>query len=287
MLRDATHLPFNGESLEGRYLPAHQNDLTPPTERHGYWLLIQDQALLLQDGDGAARLPHGPLPGALNGGVSDVVFLGTYLGEPCWAAAVAPGAPVPSDLRSESVVPQRTQLRDDLLSLGGLALQATGWEAASRHCPRCGERTAAIARERGKKCPHCQYEHYPHLHPAVIVLIRDGERVLLTRKSFWVQGRYGLVAGFVDVGESLEAAVRREVAEEVGVEVRDIRYIASQYWPFPSQLMIGFTAAYAGGELRVDRTEIEDARWFSVHALPNLPPPLSIARFLLDRYARP
>jgi NAD+ diphosphatase len=288
MLADVTHLPFNRESLEGRFVPAHHDGAEVPAEQCGYWLLVQDQALLLCDGGEApGRLPHGPVPAELEGRASDVIFLGTYLGEPIWAATVAPEVAVPPGMRSESVIPQRTHLTADLLSLGGLALQAMGWEAASRHCPRCGEQTAAIAGERGKRCPRCGYEHYPHLHPAVIVLIRDGERVLLTRKSFWVKGRYGLVAGFVDIGESLEAAVRREIQEEVGVEVRDIRYVASQYWPFPSQLMIGFAAAYAGGEVRVDTTELEDARWFSVHALPDLPPKYSIARFILDRHARP
>jgi NAD+ diphosphatase len=287
MLLDSSHLPFNRESLEGRYLPAHQNGLTPPAEGHGYWLLVQEQALLLGDGDGAGGLPHGTLPAELEGKTTDTVYLGTYLGEPCWAASVGPEVPLPPGYRNESVVPQRTNLADDLLSLGGLALQATGWEAASRHCPRCGERTTGISGERGKRCPRCSYEHYPHLHPAIIVLVRDEDRVLLTRKSFWVKGRYGLVAGFVDVGESLEGAVQREIKEEVGVEVCDIRYIASQYWPFPSQLMIGFTARYAGGEVRVDTKEIEDARWFSIHDLPNLPPRLSIARFILDHYAQP
>jgi NAD+ diphosphatase len=121
----------------------------------------------------------------------------------------------------------------------------------------------------------------------VIVLIKDGERILLTRKSFWAKGRYGLVAGFVDIGESFEAAVQREIREEVGVEVTDIRYVASQYWPFPSQLMVGFVATYDGGELRVDHTELEDARWFPLRELPDLPGKHSIARFILDHYARP
>jgi NAD+ diphosphatase len=283
----ATHLPFNRESLEGRFLPAHHNGLEVPSDRRGYWLLVQDQTLVLAGGDGpTGSLPRAPLATDLDAGLQDAVFLGTYLGEPCWAASLGTEVRLPAGFQGESIVPQRTRLTDDLLSLGGLALHATGWEAASRHCPRCGERTTSIAGERGKRCPRCNYEHYPHLHPAVIVLVQDGERVLLTRKSFWVKGRYGLVAGFVDIGESLEGTVQREVQEEVGVAVKEIRYVASQYWPFPSQLMVGFTAAYAGGEVRVDTAELEDARWFSVHDLPNLPPRLSIARFILDHYAR-
>ncbi len=279
------HLPFNRDSLRGRFVPGKRTP--PPAERSGYWFLVQKEALLLPAGEGRPALPRGPLPAGLEGDIHAVVFMGTYEGQACWAAAVAPEAAVPGDFRRESIVPRETRLADDLLSLGGIALQALHWERMSRHCPCCGKRSEAIAGEWGRRCPACHAEHYPSLHPAVIVLVRDGERVALTRKSFWPKNRYGLVAGFVDPGESLEEAVRREVREEVGVEIADIRYVASQYWPFPSQLMIGFTARYAGGEFRVDREELEDARWFPVQALPDLPPKLSIARYILDHYAVP
>ncbi len=102
--------------------------------------------------------------------------------------------------------------------------------------------------------------------------MRDGDRALLTRKSFWPNGRYGLVAGFVDVGECPEGAAQREVQKEVWVEIHDLQYAGSQYWPFPSRIMVGFTAAYSGGEVRVDRQKLEDTRWFSVHDLPDVPP---------------
>lgn len=279
------HLPFNRDSLRGRFVPGKR---TPaPQDRSGYWFLVQKEALLLPVGDGALALPSGRLPQPLEGHVRAVVYLGIYEGHACWAAAVAADAPMPDGFRQESIVPRETRLTDDLLSLGGIALQALHWERMSRHCPCCGKPSVAIEGEWGRRCPECHAEHYPSLHPAVIVLVRDGERVVLTRKSFWPKNRYGLVAGFVDAGESLEEAVRREVLEEVGFQVTEIRYVASQYWPFPSQLMIGFTARYAGGELSVDREELEDARWFSVHALPDLPPKLSIARYILDRFAVP
>jgi NAD+ diphosphatase len=286
MLASASQLPFNLESFQGRFVPA--SDGAPPSDRRGRWFLIQDQSIfLLNRREGADRIPTGVLPAGFAGQVDNLVHFGTYLGVPCWAGSVEPDFDPPAEFVREKLAPGQIALSDDLLSLAGLAQQATYWEATSRRCPRCGQPTAAIQGERGKRCPRCKYDHYPHLHPAVIVLIRDGDRVLLTRKSFWAKGRYGLVAGFVDIGESLEAAARREIAEEVGVEVRDLRYVASQYWPFPSQLMIGFVATYAGGEVRPDHTELEDARWFPVTDLPDLPGQHSIARFILDRYARP
>jgi NAD+ diphosphatase len=110
--------------------------------------------------------------------------------------------------------------------------------------------------------------------------------VLLARKAGWAPGRYALVAGFVDNGESLEGAVGREVREEVGVEVKNVTYVGSQNWPFPSQLMIGFVADYAAGEIRIDPEELEDARWFPDDGLPKGPSRHSIAGFIIERYAR-
>jgi NAD+ diphosphatase len=283
----AAYLPFNRESLAGEFIPAKNGD--PPERDEGTWLLVQDNALLVgEGGEGSEwRLPQGPLAEGFARTLDPIIHLGTYRGAPCWAAAVPSGVEPPAGLRRESLLPAQTRLADDALSLGGLALQAIHWELTSRHCPRCGAQTSRMRGEWGTRCPRCSYEHYPHLHPAVIVLVRDGDRVLLTRKAFFPKGRYGLIAGFVDAGESLEGAALREVREEVGVEIRDLRYAGSQYWPFPSQLMVAFTATYACGDVTVNRDELEDARWFSIHNMPDLPPKLSIARFLLDRFARP
>ncbi len=165
-------------------------------------------------------------------------------------------------------------------------MQALWWESTSGYCPRCGGPTRRIGGEWGKECPTCGYQHYPHLHPAVIVLVHDGDRVLLARKAGWAPGRYALIAGFVDNGESLEAAVRREVKEESGVEVDSIQYLGSQNWPFPSQLMVGFLAHYAGGEIVPDPSELEDAGWFPRDALPTGPSRHSIAGFIIENYAR-
>jgi NAD+ diphosphatase len=127
---------------------------------------------------------------------------------------------------------------------------------------------------------------FPRLSPAVIMLIRrDEDKLLLARNRAFVDGFFSVLAGFVEPGESLEEAVAREVFEEVGIEVTDIRYFGSQPWPFPHQLMIGFTARYAGGEIRLQADEIAEAAWFSRHApLPKLPGKLSIARRLIDAF---
>jgi NAD+ diphosphatase len=287
MTPHSVYLPFNRDCLGAGFEPAKRG--TKPPDPVGHWLIVQDQGLLVvRDGE-IMRLPDGrcPLPEGDNA-IARAFWLGTFDGRPCWTLSVPGGASIPDGLVRETLVPmQGTRLPDDLLSLGGMAMQALWWESTSGYCPRCGERTERIEAEWGKRCPHCRYEHYPHLHPAVITLVRDGNRVLLARKPEWAPGRYALVAGFVDNGESLEGAVCREVKEEVGVDVTNVTYVGSQNWPFPSQLMVGFVATYAGGEVCVDPDELEDARWFPCDALPNRPSRHSIAGFILEHHARP
>jgi NAD+ diphosphatase len=280
----SVYLPFNRDCLGAAFVPAKHASVLPGAQ--GRWLLVQNQGLIVVPGADGPQLPEGELPGSLDGAVGPPLCLGTLAGTPCWVAALTPEAAVPAGLQRETLVPmQGTRLPDELLSLGGMAMQALHWQGTSGFCPRCGGPTERIPDEWGKRCGRCAYEHYPHLHPCVIVLVKDGDRCLLTRKAGWTPGRYGLVAGFVDNGESLEGAACREVKEEVGVDVTDLRYVGSQNWPFPSQLMIGFVARYAGGELAVDREELEDARWFPCHDLPSRPSRHSIAGYILDHYA--
>jgi NAD+ diphosphatase len=281
----SVYLPFNRDCLRGAFVPAKRGGPAPAAS--GQWLIVQDQGLLVTPVDGELRLPTGAMPAGLEGAPAPLL-LGTYGDTPCWVTQLPRDAAIPEGLRRETLVPMRgTQLPDDLLSLGGMAMQAMWWESTSGHCPRCGQETERISGEWGKKCPGCHYEHFPHLHPAVIVLVRDGDRCLLARKREWAPGRYALVAGFVDNGECLEGAVEREVKEEVGVDVKDIRYVGSQNWPFPSQLMVGFVASYAGGEVKVDEEELEDARWFPCGQLPNSPSRHSIAGYIIANYAQP
>jgi len=138
--------------------------------------------------------------------------------------------------------------------------------------------------ERAKECPQCGLLHFPRLAPAIIVLVERDQEFLLARSRHFLPGMYSVLAGFVEPGESLEEAVVREVKEEVGVDIKDIKYFGSQPWPFPHSLMIGFTATYAGGEISLNDSEIEDAGWFTVNNLPRIPGKISIARKLIDGY---
>jgi NAD+ diphosphatase len=283
----SVYLPFNVDCLRGEFIPAKRGGAVP--QGGGRWLIVQEQKLMVAPDAAGFRLPAGEsmdgAPPGFDQGLGPRHWLGTLAGAPCWVAALAKGAPVPEGYQAETLVPmQGTRLPDDLLTLGGMAMQLLYWESTSGHCPRCGAASGRLEGEWGKRCASCRYEHYPHLHPAVIVLVRDGDRVLLARKATWAPGRYALVAGFVDNGESLEGCVAREVKEEVGVDVKDIQYVGSQNWPFPSQIMIGFVASYAGGEITIDHEELEDARWFPRGELPTGPARHSIAGWIIRNF---
>jgi NAD+ diphosphatase len=177
----------------------------------------------------------------------------------------------------------------------GLLVQAIGileWHERNRFSPLSGAATIIERAGWSQRDPSTGAEIFPRTDPAVIMLVHDGaDRVVLGRQAVWPPGRFSILAGFVEPGESAEAAVAREVAEEVGLRVTDIRYVGSQPWPFPQSLMLGFVARAEGGDTLVpDPTEIEEARWFTRDELIRgegpavLPPPVSIARHILDRW---
>jgi NAD+ diphosphatase len=185
-------------------------------------------------------------------------------------------------------------LSDADAGLLAYAQQLVHWRRTHRFCGTCGQPTAAEDAGHVRVCPEGHQAH-PRTDPVVIMLVADGDRVLLGRQPSWPAGRYSALAGFVEPGETLEAAVAREVREEAGVQVADVRYRFSQPWPFPASLMLGFQARYAGGEVAADEAELEDARWFTREqlqaaageapdAVVKLPPPLAIARRLIDAW---
>jgi NAD+ diphosphatase len=168
--------------------------------------------------------------------------------------------------------------------MAGVASQVVDWADTHRFCGRCATPTERMASERCMRCPKCGLLAYPRISPAVIVLVRRGDEALLARGARFPVPFYSTLAGFVEIGETLEQTIVREVREEVGVEVKAPRYFGSQPWPFPHSLMLGFFADWASGEIRADGQEILDARWCRADDLPPIPPRLSIARSLIDAW---
>lgn len=153
----------------------------------------------------------------------------------------------------------------------------SAWLSSTRYCPSCGTALEPHALESALVCPTCGKMHYPKIEPCVIAVICKGDEILLLRHVQRNQDMYCCLAGFVEAGESLEQSLRREVREEVGIEIDNIRYVGSQSWPFPSQLMLGFYADYKSGDLKLQESEIFEAKWFDRNNLPNHPPKGSIS----------
>ena len=209
-------------------------------------------------------------------------YLGTYAGRHCYTVELDESDPMPEGWAALGLRELFGHFEETLAALSGRAYQIMDWDRNHQYCGRCGTPTEQRRDERARACPSCGHVAYPPISPAIMVLVTRGRELLLARKAEWAPGRFSALAGFVKPGEMLEQTVARETREEVGVEIADIRYFGSQPWPFPHSLMIAFTAEYAGGEIRPDGVEIEEARWFDVEQLPKLPPGISISRRLID-----
>jgi NAD+ diphosphatase len=213
-------------------------------------------------------------------------FLGVLEGTHCFSVELPAEAKAPEGMEFVDLRQAHSEISEGCFELVNKAVQVMEWDRTNQFCSRCGAKTMQKPGERGKECPACGELFYPRISPAVIVLIRKGSKILLARSPNFPPDMYSLIAGFVEPGESAEAAVAREVWEEVGIKVKNITYFGTQAWPFPNSLMIGFTAEYDSGDIRPDGFEIEDAKWFSVEELPVLPGKISISRKLIDHFLK-
>jgi NAD+ diphosphatase len=246
-----------------------------------YWFLVHEGGLVVRGEGAGATLPQRADVVALGLDPERAHYLGRSGGEDCFALDVA-DAVLPEPWGVQKLRGLYAGLGDDLFVAAGRGVQVTAFASTHRYCGRCGRPTVPVKGEHSVRCAHDNLSFYPRIAPAIIVLVRRGDQALLGRSGRFTTGMFSTLAGFVEPGESLEQTLAREVREEVGVEVANIRYFGSQPWPFPHSLMVGFTADYAGGDLKVDGEEIIEARWFSPHDLPLLPPQPSIARRLID-----
>lgn len=247
----------------------------------GHWFVFQDGKLLVRAGAGGPEIPSGAAPVP----VEAPRCIGLLGGTPCWAAEAGAGA-LPAGVALEPVRALFDRLPDGPLAVAGRAAQVLEFDRTHRYCGACAAPTALGDGGRARRCPRCEATYYPRLAPAMMVLVtRDGpggRELLLARGTRFHAPIYSALAGFVEPSESIEQCVHREVREEVGIEVRALRYFESQSWPFPHSLMVAFLAEHAGGELVPDAEEIGDAGWFPIDRLPMLPHRLSVARRLID-----
>jgi NAD+ diphosphatase len=214
----------------------------------------------------------------------DKVFpVGVHRKEYCATAWMGRDAKPPQGFVFKSLRSLFGKMDEEALAIAGRAFQIADWARTHQFCGACGEPMKKLEGERAMRCG-CGHVAYPRIAPAMMVLVKKGPAILLARNAAVpAGGRMSALAGFLEPGESVEDAVHREVHEEVGLFVKDLRYFGSQSWPFPGSLMVAFTAEYAGGEIAVDPNEIAEARWFGPgDTLPELSPPQSISRALIE-----
>lgn len=244
------------------------------TAEHGRLFLVGDDHVVAVERDGDRVLVPEGRAGA------DAIFLGELDGTPCFARRLEP-----EEDRERAPLRQLHGVWSDAdFGLAGRALGLVGWDRDHRFCGRCGGATERSTTERSRVCTRCRFGVYPRISPAVIVLVERGGAALLARSSRFPLPFFSTLAGFVEVGETLEETVAREVHEESGIVVTNVRYFGSQPWPFGGSLMVGFVAEWASGEIVADPVELAEAGWFGPNELPRLPPKLSIARALIDDF---
>jgi len=249
-----------------------------------YWIVRHKHQILIEMShpSGPNFLSHTAF---LQGNHSEPIEIGYWQGLPCLAVECEV---LPNDFigaESAELVPMRQVFGvagPEAFAMAGRATQLIDWQLTHRFCGRCGHETQLHEKDFAMHCPACQLNAYPRISPAVMVLVRRPGQFLLARSPHFKPGVFSALAGFVEAGETLEECAAREVKEEVGVEIENLRYFTSQSWPFPNSLMLAFFADYVSGEITPEPGEIEAADWFDIDDLPRLPDHVSIARQLIE-----
>lgn len=270
------------ESIYKRYIPsvipANGND------GYSYWFVFNQGKMLINVSNSGSRIPYLKNIEELNIFPVRTQYLGTLQGHLCYSIEVNPETEGPEGMVFKDLRSLYGILDEDLFLLAGKAFQIVNWDQTHQYCSRCGIPTNVVNGENAKICPECGFISYTRISPAIITAVLKDDKILMAHGRNFPLNRYGLIAGFVEPGETLEECVEREVMEEVGIKIKNTKYFGSQPWPFPHSLMIGFISEYESGEIHADGDEITDAKWFCVENLPELPSKMSISREIIDWY---
>lgn len=269
------------ESIYKRYKP--EFTLNKENNENAYWFLFNSNELLVEMG----KIPEIPYTKSLEELKINPIrlqYLGTFNGHPCYSGELPSEIQVPMGMAFKDLRSLYDIIEEDLYLLAGRASQIVNWDRTHQFCGQCGAPTITKDDEIAKLCPECGFTSFTRLSPAVITAIIKEGKLLMALHTRTPGNMYGLIAGFVEPGETLTEAVQRETMEEVGLKVKNIEYFGSQPWPYPHSLMVGFTAEYDSGEIEVDGKEIIDAKWFDSDQLPQVPSRMSIAGELIQWY---
>jgi NAD+ diphosphatase len=257
-----------------------------PQDENDLWFIISNNKLLVKMDRNGYAMPRKKDIGRIEDELTHVQGLGTLDGVACHVAAYPDENAFLEGLMFSDIRRLFGILENHVTLAAGCAAQLIRWHQTHRFCGSCGSVMEEKPEERAKICPTCKTVYFPRLSPAIIVAVTKEDKILLARSGRFPGNMFSVLAGFVEIGETLEACVEREVFEETGIKVKNVTYYKSQPWPFPDSLMLGFTAEYAEGDICVDQEEIVEAQWFSADNLPNIPGRISIARHLIDEFIR-
>lgn len=252
-----------------------------------YLFVTDNDTVLVKNENGMIAVPTADSDDLQNISSAYISHIGDYNGYPCYALDGDNGFLSSKPEYSYSKIRSLFEaIPEDLFRLAGKAAHLVHWSRNHAFCGRCGSPMNNDEKERAKRCSSCGNLVFPRIAPAIIAAITNGDRILLAQGNRPGFNFYSVLAGFVEPGETLEECVAREIKEEAGIDIKNIRYFASQEWPFPDSLMIAFTAEYAGGELVIDTNELRAAEWFTKDNLPAIPGKLSVARKLIDWFIK-
>lgn len=273
---------MNKEENTTNFIPAVVSIL-PETDEDFYFLFCKDE-LLVKSVDNNAIIPS--IKDLKNLKFKNIQYLGSMNGQNCFCGEISNDDIIPKDMYFNNLRALSHQLPQDMFWISGRAIQMVNFNNDHKFCGRCGTLTQSLEGERAKKCFKCGLVNYPRISPAIIVAVVGNGKLLLAHNTNSPKDIYSVVAGFVEAGETFEECVSREVLEETGIVVKNIKYFGNQPWPFPNSLMIGFTCEYASGEIQVDGKEIGHAEWYSSTELPVTPKGISIATELIDWFTK-
>lgn len=259
----------------GNILPQEENSTT-------LWFLFDKSNLLIKEIDNRIVIPESEDIDKIMDSINNQHYIGSLEGHPCYAASCPDNLVFPEGMKFYSLRKLFGIIDESLFWAASRALQIVDWDVTHKFCGACGTTTTKKVDENAKVCPNCGLISYPRISPAIIVAITRGDEILLAKNKGFRANFYSVIAGFVEPGETLEECLKREVREEVGIEVKSINYFGSQPWPFPNSLMVGFTAEYDKGEIIIGEDELLEAAWYTVDNLPPIPNKISIAGRLID-----
>lgn len=260
--------------------------VAPPQniDENAWWFIFKkDELLVINNSEKLEPLSKSNLQ-EIEKDLSDIQYLGTLENRQCFTAEFIGESEIPGEIYLKSLRPLLMAWDDALFTLAGRAYQLIDWDRNHKYCGRCGTKTETKFGENAKTCPNCGLICYPRISPAIIAAVIKDDKILLAHSGRFRNKMYSVLAGFLEPGETFEECVKREIFEEVNIKVKNIKYFGSQPWPFPNSIMIGFTAEYESGEIKVDNKEIIDADWYGPNELPEIPGKWSIARKLIDWY---